>query len=87
MRAVSAAVIFILVVLGLMIGSGLIIFWKWMRYQTSSVSELACKLKQRSYCIDLINKESPNWDEIEPKSGCEKFGIVKPTEQECKELI
>ncbi len=87
MRGVTSTTIFILVVTGLIVASGLLIFWRWMEFNKSSASELSCKLKQQSYCIALKNKENPNWDEIEPKSGCERFGIVKPTEEECKRLF
>lgn len=87
MRGVSTSVIFVLVVIGIFVLSGLVVFWKWVEISHGETSELACKLKQRSYCTGLINNDNPNWDEISPKKGCEKYGIVKPSYEECKKLV
>jgi len=86
-RAVIATdVVFILVVMGLMIGASLIIFWKWVASEEERASERACRLKQYNYCVDLINGKNPNWDEIPPKEGCEKYVSI-PTEEECKDIF
>ena len=85
-KGVSSTVIFVLVVIGLIVASSLIIFWRWLSFQ-GEVNEFYCKIKQKSYCSSLINGENPNWDEISPKKGCEKFGITKPTLEECKQMV
>jgi hypothetical protein len=87
MKGVTSSVIFILVVIGLIVVAGLMIFWKWMGFQSATANELSCRLKQRSYCNSLINNENPNWDELAPKTGCDQYGIVKPTEDECRRLL
>lgn len=70
-----------------MLLAGLVIFWKWFEIQKNEANEFRCKIKQRSYCSSLIQGENPNWEEIEPKSGCEKFEIVKPSVEECKKMV
>lgn len=81
---IATDVIFLLVVIGLMVGAGLIIFWKW--FEVTQVSEATCRLKQQNYCSELIAGKEPKWDEIPPKTGCEKFGIMEPSEEDCREL-
>ena len=84
MKGLSSTVIFVLVTIGLMVAAGMIIFWRWMGWHGEVVNEYSCRVKQQNYCMQLINGENPNWDEIAPKTGCEKFGVVKPTLDECK---
>lgn len=84
---VSSTAIFVMVVIGLMFLAGLVIFWRWLDLQKREANEFACKVKQRSYCLALIKGENPNWEEIEPKEGCEKFEIVKPGIEECKKMM
>lgn len=87
MKAVIATdVIFVIFVIGLIVAAGLIIFWKWYSSQNQMVTEFACKIKLQSYCIDLIKGKQSDWNELEPKSGCEKFNIVQPSEEECKKI-
>jgi hypothetical protein len=88
MKAVIATdVIFIIVLIGLFVGAGMIIFWKWYANQKMIANEVNCRLKQQSYCLDVINGKQPNWDDVPPKSGCETYKIFPPTEEECKKLI
>jgi len=85
MKAVIATdVIFILFLIGLVIGASLIIFWKWISGQTTIANEFACKTKWNSYCSDLIQGKQTNWNELPPTQGCEKYDVVQPSEQECK---
>ncbi|MEM5815069.1 MAG: hypothetical protein QXD89_01095 [Candidatus Aenigmatarchaeota archaeon] len=86
MKGVSTSAIFVIVVLGMIIMAGIIVFWRWFSSQ-KEVSEMGCKAKQLNYCISLINNENIDWDHINPKEGCEKFGIVKPSKEECEKLI
>lgn len=86
MKGVSSTVIFVVVAIALFVGAGIIVFWKWMDLQGLIANESSCILKQKSYCVSLINGENPNWDEINPKTGCEKFGIVQPSSDDCKRL-
>jgi hypothetical protein len=85
--AVSSTAIFVLVVIGMMLTASLVIFWRWMNLQGQEANEFYCKIKQKNYCSALINGENPNWDDIAPKTGCEKFGIARPTLDECKKAI
>jgi hypothetical protein len=85
--AVSSTAIFVLVVIGMMLTASLVIFWRWMDLQGQEANEFYCKIKQKNYCAALLQGENPNWDEINPKTGCEKFGIAKPTLEECKKAI
>ena len=85
MKGVSSTAIFVLVAIGILVIAGLIVFWQFLK-QNPTVNEFTCKIKQSSYCSSLINGENPNWDEIVPKTGCEKIGIAKPTLEECKGL-
>jgi hypothetical protein len=87
MKGVTNTAVFILVAIGLFIFAGLVIFWKWFGWAGVTTNEFFCGIKQQSYCKDLVNKENPNWDEIAPKTGCEQFGVVKPTLDECKGLV
>jgi len=87
MEGVAANVIFIFLTIGMLIFVALLIFWRWMDIQNMAATETSCKNKQISYCIALLNKENPNWEDINPKTGCEKIGITKPSEDECKSLL
>jgi len=86
MRGVSTEAIFVIVVLGMIIMAGIVVFWRWISSQKEA-SEASCKAKQLSYCISLVNNENVEWENIAPKEGCEKFGISKPTKEECQKLI
>lgn len=84
MKAVIATdVVFILIVIGLIVGAGLVIFWKWLDFLNIQANEISCRMKQSNYCMDLIAGKNPNWDDIPPKEGCEKY-VTQPTLEECK---
>lgn len=86
MKMVSSTAIFVMVVIGMFLTAALVIFWKWLKFNIEP-NEFTCKIKQRSYCESLTKGENPNWDEISPKTGCEKFEITKPSEEECKKMV
>jgi len=86
-KADSSAVIWVLLVIGIMVGAAIVVFWKWKDLNNTVASEFNCKIKQQSYCLGVINKESQNWDEIAPKTGCEKYNVVKPADEDCKRLF
>jgi len=85
-KATSTAVIWALVAIGIIVTVSIVVFWKWKDLNSTVANEFNCRVKQQSYCLNLITKQNPNWDEIAPKTGCEKFAIVKPTEEDCKRL-
>lgn len=88
MKAVIATdVIFILIFIGLVIGASAIVFWKWYSGNSTLANEFTCRAKQGSYCSDLIAGKSPNWDDIPPKTGCDKFNIVQPTKDQCEKVV
>lgn len=84
-KAVSSTAIFVMVVIGMFLAAALVIFWKWLKINVEP-NEFTCQIKQRSYCESLIKGENPNWDEISPK-GCERLGITKPSQEECKKSV
>ncbi|MHA1828278.1 MAG: hypothetical protein ACTSX6_06480 [Candidatus Heimdallarchaeaceae archaeon] len=88
MKAIALQAVFLLVVIGLIIGATLIVFWKWLGAQ-SEPNEMTCKLKLRSYCSQVVGGKNPDWSSFEPK-GCEPFigysDTSPPSEDECKEL-
>lgn len=87
MKAVIATdVIFIIVAIGLIVGGTLIVFWKWAATQDQQANEYACKNKLHSYCLELLKGNSPNWNELPPKEGCENFNVVQPSEEDCKKI-
>jgi len=87
MKALATDAIFVIVVIGLMVGAGLVIFWKWLDIQNIQANEMSCRLKQQAYCNDWISDQKWNWDEKEPKN-CEQFGIgPPPSKEECKKLF
>lgn len=83
---VSSTAIFVMVAIGMFLVASLVIFWKWLKMNVEP-NEFTCKIKQRSYCESLIKGENPNWEEISPKTGCERFGIARPSEEECKKMV
>jgi len=88
MKAVIATdVIFIIFVIGLIVGAALLIFWKWYGTSITMANEFTCKLKLQSYCMDINKGKQTNWNELAPKEGCEKFNVVQPSEEECKKLL
>jgi hypothetical protein len=87
MKAFATDAIFVIVVIGLLVSAGLIIFWKWLDMQNMQANQISCKLKQQAYCNDWINGKKWNWDDKEPKN-CDKFNIYPPaSEEECKKLF
>jgi len=55
---------------------------------TSQANEIACRLKLQSFCNDWIIGKKWNWNDIEPKTGCEKFQVYEPSSvDECKRLF
>ena len=88
MKAViTTDLIFIIVVIGLIVGASMVIFWRWMQTQEKVANEYNCKLKLQSYCEALINGEKPKWNKIPPKEGCEDYGVAEPNEKECRSLF
>jgi hypothetical protein len=86
-KADSSAVIWVLLVIGIIVAASIVIFWKWKDLNNTVTNEFNCKIKQQSYCLGMINKENPNWDEIAPKTGCDKYNVVKPDDGTCKRLF
>lgn len=86
MRGDTASVIFVIVIITILVVTATMIFWRWIAGQRGA-NEYSCGMKRMNYCLSLINKENVKWEDIPPKEGCEKFGIVKPSEEECKELV
>ena len=87
MKIVSTSAIFVITVIGIIVLAGILVFWRFMNLQNASANEASCKAKQFSYCSSLINGENKDWEEIPPKEGCEKFGIVKPSKDECERIL
>jgi hypothetical protein len=86
LKAISQETLFIIFILFIFVVTSLIIFSKWNESVVKVANEESCREKVMKYCLSLINKENPNWDEMLPK-GCEKFGIGKPTEKDCREML
>ncbi|MEM3393664.1 MAG: hypothetical protein QXY79_01290 [Candidatus Methanomethylicia archaeon] len=87
MRGVSSNAVFIFITITLLVFISSLIFWRWLNIQNILANEMSCKNKQINYCIALSNREDVKWEEMNPKSGCEILGFIKPTEQECKNLL
>jgi len=87
MHALTAHAIFIILLIALIVSTTMILFWKWYASAKTEANALTCRMKLQSYCLDLIAGKNPKWDEIPPKEGCEKFEIVQPSEDECREMI
>ena len=88
MKALATDAIFLIVVIGLIVGTALIIFWKWFAAAGMQANEIACRTKLQNFCMDWINGKKGNWNDIEPKTGCEKFDISEPENvDKCKELF
>ncbi|MHA1852019.1 MAG: hypothetical protein ACTSUF_00750 [Candidatus Heimdallarchaeaceae archaeon] len=87
-KAVGWYVIFIIFVIGMFVGSMLIIFWKYLSEQNIQASKEACTLKLTNYCYRWLTekKEPGDWDQVNPQ-GCEQFNITKPDEDQCKNLM
>jgi hypothetical protein len=88
MKAVIATdVIFIIFMIGLIVGAALIIFWKWYASQSMMANQFACQMKLHNYCADVIQGKQTDWDSIPPTSGCDKFGIEGPPDKgDCEKL-
>ena len=85
MKGVAIDAIFLIVVIGMLIGASLLIYAIWVENQKNVATEISCKLKIQVYCNKLVAGENPKWDELEPREGCEKYGIeAPPTLEECK---
>jgi hypothetical protein len=86
MKSSVSYVIFVIILIGISIFVITILTWNWISSQKRESGEYECKVKQFNYCLALINKQNPNWDEMQPKD-CSRYGITKPTEDECKGLL
>jgi len=84
MKGVTSTAIFVMFAIGAIAIGCVLVVWRWVDWQGKWVNEATCKAKQNDYCTRLNNGENPDWDQISPKEGCEKFGIVKPSPDECK---
>lgn len=89
MKAVAVRTIFLVLIITLLITTTLVVFWKWVASQKTTATELSCRMKYMNYCERWVTsgREPDDWDEVPPTSGCEEFDIVKPSEEECKELF
>ena len=85
MRAVAWSAIFLIVAVFLSILTTVVIFWKWLGSSKQQASQLACQVKFRNYCSELIAGKNPNWNDIPPKTGCEQYGFsAPPSLEDCK---
>jgi hypothetical protein len=87
MKAFATDAIFVVVVIGLMIGAALLLYWKWVSLQPGIADEVHCRIKLQSYCNELLAGKQPSWNDLEPKTGCEKFNVYEPTKQQCESLF
>ena len=84
MRAVAWSAVFLMVAIGLSIFVTAIIFWKWWGSSKIQASQLACQMKFRTYCAELIAGKNPKWNDIPPKTGCENYGFsTVPSKEDC----
>jgi hypothetical protein len=86
MKAVIATdVIFVIFVIGLIIGASLIVFWKWFDLGKLQANEWSCRMKLLNYCADLVKGKQSSWNDIPPKEGCEKY-VAQPSLDDCKKV-
>ena len=87
MKAIADATVFTLALVALFLISGIVIVWRWYSFQSVEASETACKAKYQSYCLDLLEGKDTKWDELSPKTGCEKFDVYEPNLSDCKKVF
>lgn len=90
MKAIAVHALFLIVVMGMITFFLLILFWRYIKIGEIKATEVSCRIKLTNYCEKWIRdkKDPGDWHEIEPKTGCDEFGISRPTSlEECKRLF
>jgi len=88
MKAIAWQAIFLLVLIGLSITATAVVLLQFLSQGNITASKLSCTAKLQKYCIDLLADKNPDWNSIQPTSGCEKYGIeAPPSKEKCKEIL
>lgn len=89
MKAVAWYIIFIIAIIALTIFGLGIVLYHFISIGPREADRISCQMKYWNYCFRWLKdkKEPGDWDKIAPQEGCEKFGIEKPKENDCKKLF
>lgn len=88
MKGIGWYIVFLVVMMGMIIAGVLIVLWNVIAKYPQEANKLSCQLKYANYCFrwSIKKKDPGDWDKIEPKE-CEKVGINKPSERDCKKMF
>ena len=87
MNAVAWSAIFLIFLIGMSIAATAIVLYSMTGKSINEASKIACQSKVISYCSQLTAGKNPDWNKMEPKKGCEKWGLgAAPSLEECKKM-
>ena len=87
LKGITWYTVFIIVLIGFLTALSIILLNKFFGNTHQKATEFACRTKVYTYCEELLSGKDPEWDKIEPTSGCEDYGITEPPDEErCREL-
>lgn len=86
-KGIAWYTVFLIIAIGFFTIVTILLLGKYLGFSGEKATEFSCKIKLQTYCQKLLSGENPDWNEIEPTSGCDSFGIEKPTEGECRDLL
>lgn len=89
-KGIAVHTIFLIAVIIIFLFFATVIFFPWINWSKVEANKFSCTAKLHSYCSDWekSNFEKIPWDwNKKGPEGCEKIGIVEPSEDKCKEVL
>jgi len=89
-KAIAVHTIVLVIMMGLFAVFAIFMFYKFSEGTNIESTAATCAFKKIMYCTDWkannYGGEPWNWADKSP-AGCSKFGIGKPTKEDCEEMM
>jgi hypothetical protein len=67
------------------------LLYQWVNGGVKQASEMSCVAKRTDFCLDWNSNNygtKPwNWQDQDPKTGCEAYQVTEPTADACRTLL